>query len=135
MLGRTLLAATALVAAFAIPAAAPEADAAVRDTVTLSNNDNGHTVHAHSGDRLSVHLTTVPGKGVKWVWDKPTASSPSVLQRLDGRVLGNGDAVAHFRSAHTGRSDITAHRRCVVTSPGHRCPQLVQSWKVTVEVR
>ncbi|MFI9721944.1 hypothetical protein ACIHFE_20160 [Streptomyces sp. NPDC052396] len=130
MLGRTLIAATALAAALAIPPALPDAGAAVRGaavhgTVDLSNKDNGRTVGIRNGDRITVRLTAGRADGERWEWDGPQASSAAVLKRVDGRVSPGGDAVAHFRAQSTGTSALTAHRRCVVTRPGHRCPHVV----------
>ncbi|MFC5722866.1 hypothetical protein ACFP1Z_22115 [Streptomyces gamaensis] len=136
MLGRTLLAVTALAATFAVPAALPDADAAVRvrDTVALSNDDNGHTVSVHSGDRIDVHLVAVRTDSEKWSWDVPAASSPEVLHRDEGHTTPDGDAVARFTATGDGTSSITAHRHCRVTRPGHLCSHLVRTWKVTVNV-
>ncbi|GHG75590.1 hypothetical protein [Streptomyces griseocarneus] len=135
MLGRTLLATTALAAAMTVPAAFPDAAAAVRAIATLSNADNGRSVTVHQGDRVRVQLRAVTRNGEKWAWDEPTTSAPDVLGRDSGSTASNGDASADFTASALGAGDITAHRRCVVARPGHTCPHVTPRWKVTIHVK
>ncbi|WBO69026.1 hypothetical protein [Streptomyces camelliae] len=130
-----MLAATALAASvLTTPAVLTDAHAAAVGPVGLTNADNGRTVTVKSGGAVNVHLKAVPGSGVKWVWDEPTASDDQVLSRSSGRTVASGDAEATFAAEADGHSTITAHRRCVVTAPGHSCPSVVSLWKTTVDV-
>ncbi|MER6300797.1 hypothetical protein ABT247_14680 [Kitasatospora sp. NPDC001539] len=134
MLGRTRLAAT-VVAATALIAPPALAQAAVRHAVGLGNGDAGRAVTVRSGDTVRVSLKAVPGDGMNWVWDEPTTSDGQVLSRSSVRTVAHGDAEATFDAQAAGRAAVTAHRRCVVTAPGHVCPRAVALWKVTLDVR
>ncbi|OXM53109.1 hypothetical protein [Amycolatopsis alba] len=101
--------------------------------VTLTNADNGRAVSVRAGEEVHVRLTGTRGQGVTWTWSEPKAGSPGTLERIGGSLSPNGDATAVFRVTGPGLSDITAVRRCH-PAPGSQCPQVVQPWKVTVEV-
>ncbi|WP_058041000.1 hypothetical protein [Streptomyces roseifaciens] len=131
---RTLLVATALTAALTVPGALPGAGAAALAPTELSNADNRRTVSVTTGDEIRIHLTVVRGKGEKWVWDAPKASSADVLNETESKAAPDGDATAAFTASHAGSSAITAHRRCVATEPHHACAHAVRTWKVTIKV-
>jgi hypothetical protein len=127
-----LLLSTALAPGAAAATAEPPA---VLSAVTLADNDNGRAVSARVGDQVSVRLSGTNGVGEKWVWDVPKASSADVLSQVVGSPTPSGDAQAVFVAAGLGASAITAHEKCVVTSPGTVCPHAVKVWEVTVSVQ
>ncbi|MEU0873323.1 hypothetical protein [Nocardia brasiliensis] len=101
--------------------------------IVLTNNDNGHTTPAKTGDTVEVKLRAIQVNGQRWVWDEPRASDDQLLSKSAGRVAPNGDAQATFDAVDAGRGTITAHRRCV--SPKDSCPQTVHEWTVTVDIQ
>lgn len=120
----------ALATTAATATAAPQTPSA---DVTAANADNGKTFSVHTGDRISVHLQGSRDNGVTWAWDVPASSSAN-LNRISGNTLSSGDAVATFTATGSGQYTITAHESCVVTSPGHLCPHIVELWQVAVAV-
>ncbi|MCQ8771060.1 hypothetical protein [Streptomyces telluris] len=132
MLGRTLLALTALTTALVIPSAAPDADAAVLATTSLTNTSHGRTLNLPTGDQISVRLRPIQGNGEKWTWSTPVVSSADVLTRTEGHETPDGGATADIRVDGPGQSDITAQRTCTSTRPQHRCRHLTFQWRVTV---
>lgn len=132
MLGRILLALTALTAVLVIPSAVPDADAAVLATTSLTNTSNGRTLNFRTGDQISIRLRPVQGDGEKWTWSTPAVSSADVLTRTEGREVPDGGATAEIRVDGAGQSDITAQRTCTATRPRHRCRHATFQWRVTV---
>ncbi|MFC5144927.1 hypothetical protein [Streptomyces aureoversilis] len=132
MLGRTLFALTALTTALIIPSAAPDADAAVLATTSLTNASSGRTLSLRTGDRISIRLRPVQGNGEKWTWSTPVVSSADVLNRTGRHEEPDGGAAADIRVDGAGQSDITAQRTCTATRPQHRCRHAAFQWRVTV---
>ncbi|MET9415842.1 hypothetical protein ABZY03_17015 [Streptomyces klenkii] len=133
MLGRTLLAVTALTAALVIPSAAPDADAAALAATTLINESDGRTLGLPVGQEIRVRLQAVRGNGERWTWSTPVVSATDVLNRTAGHTTPNGGAAADIRVAGTGRSHITAQRTCTPTRQGHQCRHASLEWRVTVD--
>jgi hypothetical protein len=127
----TMLLTTALPRDAAAVAITPHTPA---DTFTVSNQDDGRSITAHVGDRIVVSLDGTSGDGVRWAWSAPAADSPDVLNTSSAGTTPSGDAHANFTVAEPGHSAITSYYKCAVTAPGHVCPHIVRSWKVTVAV-
>ncbi|MGW2601556.1 hypothetical protein [Streptomyces klenkii] len=133
MLGRTLLAVTALTAALVIPSAAPDADAAALAATTLTNGDDGQTLSLPVGREIRVRLQPVRRNGERWTWSTPVVSATDVLNRTAGRTTPNGGAAADIRVAGPGQGYITAQRTCTPTRQGHQCGSVSPEWRVAVE--
>ncbi|MGV9269160.1 hypothetical protein ACWDRR_31355 [Kitasatospora sp. NPDC003701] len=125
---------TTLSGTAAATAAAPAAGPQLFSVLTLSGDDNGRTVQAHSGDVIQLSLYGFPDHTVRWLWVTPWATAPSVLSQTSGSESPNGDAQATFTAAAAGTGDIATYARCVVVERGSVCPPWVGRWKVTVVV-
>ncbi|MER5728398.1 hypothetical protein ABT084_08630 [Streptomyces sp. NPDC002138] len=138
---RTVLAAMTAMLAFAATqqaSAAPDVSVAtpahaVR-TMQLTNADNGRTVTGRLGDSVRVRLTPVVEDGLKWVFVKPASSDSSLAAQTGGTETPDGGASGSFDLVAAGKVVVQAGRRCVATTPGRVCPEVVLPWKVTLNV-
>ena len=102
--------------------------------VVLTNTDNGRTVPASSGGDVEIRLTHIRERGFTYTWTAPESGNSAVLGHASDATYPSGDATAVFHAASTGAATVTAQRRCV-PDPGSLCPLLVETWKVTIEVK
>lgn len=131
--GSVLLAVTA---SAGTPAAAQgEASHARRVArVVLTNMDNGRTVPASSGGDVEIRLTHSRERGFTYTWSAPESGNSAVLAHAADATYPSGDATAVFHAASAGVATVSAQRRCV-PDPGSLCPLIVETWKVTIEVK
>ncbi|WP_405969458.1 hypothetical protein OG496_03120 [Streptomyces sp. NBC_00988] len=102
--------------------------------VVLTNTDNGRTVPASSGGDVEIRLTHSRERGLTYTWTAPESGNSAVLAHASDATYPSGDATAVFHSASAGAATISAQRHCV-PDPGNLCPLLVETWKVTIEVK
>ncbi|MEU7649179.1 hypothetical protein [Streptomyces huasconensis] len=131
MLGRTMLAATALaLTALTVPAAQPDARAVMNDdrVVRLSNADaRGEVV---VGQQVTVSLEPSTQGDLKVEWDALTSSDENVLKPDGAASVGS----ATFKALSAGTADITAKAICKDAAGAQQdCPEGTD-WKATVEV-
>jgi len=102
--------------------------------VVLTNMDNGRTVQASSGGDVEIRLTHSRERGFTYTWTAPESGNSAVLGHASDATYPSGDARSVFHAASAGVATVTAQRRCV-PDPGSLCPLLVETWKVTIEVK
>ena len=102
--------------------------------VVLTNTDNGRTVPASSGGDVEIRLTHSRERGFTYTWTAPESGNSAVLGHASDATYPSGDATAVFHAASAGTTTVTAQRRCV-PDPGSLCPLIVETWKVTIEVK
>jgi inhibitor of cysteine peptidase len=82
---------------------------------TLTQADNGTTVHARPGDRIAIRLTENPTTGYRW---SPDAIDDRVVSLVSteytpppgGGVGGSGSVTLVFEARATGEGDIRLKR-------------------------
>ena len=118
------------------PAAAQNQAPHVRQAgrVVLTNADNGRTVPASSGGDVEIRLTHSRERGFTYTWTAPESGNSAALAHAADATYPSGDATAVFHAVSRGVASVTAQRRCV-PDPGSLCPLLVETWKVTIEVK
>lgn len=102
--------------------------------VVLTNADNGRTVPASLGGDVEIRLTHIRERGFTYTWTAPESGNSAVLGHASDATYPSGDATAVFHAASPGTAIVTAQRRCL-PDPGSLCPLLVETWKVTIEVK
>ncbi|MFI6624519.1 hypothetical protein [Streptomyces sp. NPDC050528] len=102
--------------------------------MVLTNADNGRTVPASSGGDVEIRLTHTRERGFTYTWTAPQSADSAVLGHASDATYPSGDATAVFHAASPGTATVTAQRRCL-PDPGSLCPLLVETWKVTIEVK
>ncbi|MBK3572431.1 hypothetical protein JHN63_01045 [Streptomyces sp. MBT65] len=127
--GLVLVAVTTSAAAQGQPPHARQAGRAV-----LTNADNGRTVPASSGGDVEIRLTHSRERGFTYTWTAPESGNSAVLAHAADATYPSGDATAVFHAASAGVATVSAQRRCV-PDPGSLCPLIVETWKVTIEVK
>ncbi|HEX6511945.1 MAG TPA: hypothetical protein VF157_06585 [Chloroflexota bacterium] len=103
------------------PPKAPSSPAPAAGTLTITNANEGQTLHAKVGWTVVVALTA--GNGMQpWVVDPPPAA-----------MLAPAGAGTTYRAVAPGSLSITATDR-PVCQPGQVCPHFIQAFKATVIV-
>jgi hypothetical protein len=124
--------ATVNFSALSPPARSPRATQTPAGHVTVTTASNGSTIAVRTGQVITVDLGS---RGVL-SYHQPHASG-TALRRLwaSGGYPARPAAMAGFRAAHAGTSELTSitDARCLHTRPRCAFPQL--SWHVTVIVR
>ncbi|MGW0252347.1 hypothetical protein ACWDYH_37540 [Nocardia goodfellowii] len=116
------------VAGFPVPA--PH-DLVAKNTITLTDADNGKTIEAAVADEITVRLLAYDEPGRRWEWSAPKSSDLSVLNQVRSSPPPSGDASARFAVAAARTAEITAVSSCRGSG---QCPGGVRMWKVTVQV-
>ncbi|WP_329352765.1 hypothetical protein OG226_47885 [Streptomyces sp. NBC_01261] len=102
--------------------------------VVLTGADDGRTVPASSGGDVEIRLTHSRERGFTYAWTAPESGDSAVLAHAADATYPSGDATAVFHAVSRGVATVSAQRRCV-PDPGSLCPLLVETWKVTIEVK
>ncbi|MFJ8085293.1 hypothetical protein ACIQ6Y_32365 [Streptomyces sp. NPDC096205] len=145
MLGRTLLAATALAAtAFTAPAALPGTDpeppadpvAALRLTNDSAAPASNGTADATVGQSVQVRLDKLVENGLEYTYGEPKSSDEAVVAPdADGGDETGGDGITRFKAVSEGMADLVAEATCTPVEDDAVCPGTVDPWKVTVTVK
>lgn len=99
---------------------------------TLTQADNGQTMHLTVGEQLSLALQAPPGFQ-PW---QVTPPDPRVLAPVvnPAETAARGVTLRAFRAVGAGQTAITASSRIECPS-GQVCPALIQGFRVTVIVQ
>ncbi|WP_042389716.1 hypothetical protein [Streptacidiphilus melanogenes] len=119
---RRLIAPLALGMALVMPSASA---AALADTITVGNADNGKTVNAVVGQDITVLLQDDSSGGYTLTYGQTASSASDVL-------APDEDAPGTFHAVAQGSADLTAQATC--TPGANPCPDPIPVWRVTIDV-
>ncbi|MET9950773.1 hypothetical protein ABZ135_04395 [Streptomyces sp. NPDC006339] len=129
MLGRTMLAATALaLTALTAPAAQPEPPGSDGDL--RLTNESPASAEVKAGQRVIVSLTPTEADGLRFTYSAPESTDQAVLA-----PDREGEATNQFNAVTAGTADLTAVVTCEPVDEAHQCPAQVDPWTVTVTVQ
>jgi len=105
---------------------------------TLVTADNGRTICAHRGQRITVALRVDPTEGTvpeQW-WQAVTLTGTGLAALPETAMPVRGTTLAHYQVTGRGTATLSSTRRpCAPPANGGVTCQLMQAWSVRVTVR